>query len=75
MLDGDDDETVFDASDPVWIQYRCPDTGDYYYQNREDGSVTWMAPLGDSYVPWSNCDCFPSSEDSDDDGASGEEIL
>jgi hypothetical protein len=74
IMDGDDDETVFDASDPVWIQYRCPDTGDYYYQNREDGTVTWMAPLGDSYVPWSNCDDFYSSECSDDGDPSGDEI-
>ena len=48
----DDEETVFDANEPLWIQHCCLETGDYYYENRDDGTVTWLAPVGESYVPW-----------------------
>jgi hypothetical protein len=70
--DADDEETVFDASEPLWIQHLCPETGEYYYENREDGMVTWMAPLHEPYVAWTEPATTLRDED---DSASGREML
>ena len=36
---------------PRWIQHQA-DTGDFYYEDVVTGSVTWMAPVGQVFVPW-----------------------
>jgi hypothetical protein len=47
----DDNDTVCDGVGPQWIQYMS-ESGDYYYENIEDGTVTWLAPVGELFVPW-----------------------
>jgi hypothetical protein len=82
-VDDDDEETVFEPSEPLWIQHRCPETGDYYYESREDGRVTWMAPLHEPYVAWTEPAALCDEEEvhgggnvsDDDDTASGGEML
>jgi len=56
-----DDETMAVAQDantddldsiaPDWIQHKS-DTGDFYYQNTKNGTVTWLAPVGGAYIRW-----------------------
>jgi hypothetical protein len=36
---------------PDWIQHQTTN-GDFYYENTNDGSVTWMAPVGQQFVPF-----------------------
>jgi len=48
----DDDTTAEDLDAPHWIQHYAEDTGEYYYENVESGEVTWLAPIGDRFVPW-----------------------
>lgn len=49
-----DDCTVEDRAveTPAWIEYLSDDTGDYYYENTDTGEVTWLAPVGEPFVPW-----------------------
>jgi hypothetical protein len=54
-LDEIDDAETLGAPDdvlPDWIQHRTEDTGDYYYENILDGSITWMAPVGEDFIPY-----------------------
>jgi hypothetical protein len=54
-----DDETVTAPDDadeqdgnlPDWIQHKS-DTGEFYYENTANGSVTWTAPVGERYIRW-----------------------
>ena len=36
-----------------WIQH-MDDHGIYYYEDTNSGTVTWMAPVGKSYIPWAD---------------------
>jgi hypothetical protein len=49
-LNGDSEGEDSDER-PRWIQHKS-DTGDYYYENTDDGTVTWLAPLNEHYIPW-----------------------
>jgi hypothetical protein len=52
--DDDDHGTIADGEAPrVWVQYVSED-GDYYYENTESGVVTWLAPVDERFIPWSN---------------------
>ena len=47
----DDTGTSADTSNCRWIQYYDSDSGFYYYQNTEDGTVTWDPPLDEEFIP------------------------
>jgi hypothetical protein len=66
--DNDDDDDIDDANSnsnsesnndmnhdskqwPDWIQHQTAH-GEFYYENVNDGSVTWMAPVGQQFVPF-----------------------
>ena len=34
-----------------WIQFYDAESGFYYYQNTDDGSVTWEPPLDEDFIP------------------------
>jgi hypothetical protein len=34
-----------------WIQFYDAESGFYYYQNSEDGEVTWDPPLDEEFIP------------------------
>ena len=41
-----------DAADfPLWIEHQT-DEGDYYYEDTRTGETTWMAPIGESFLPY-----------------------
>jgi hypothetical protein len=48
VTDGTDShtiDTVVEKEVPKWIEH-CSSDGDFYYENTEDGTVTWKAPVG-----------------------------
>jgi len=49
QTDERDDETVDEV--PLWIQH-LSSTGEFYYENTETGEVTWLAPVGEDFSPW-----------------------
>jgi hypothetical protein len=46
-----DDTDELDGNLPDWIQHKS-DTGEFYYENTANGSVTWTAPVGERYIRW-----------------------
>jgi hypothetical protein len=46
-----DDTDELDGKLPDWIQHKS-DTGEFYYENTANGSVTWTAPVGERYIRW-----------------------
>lgn len=46
-----DDTDELDGNLPDWIQHKS-DTGEFYYENTTNGSVTWTAPVGERYIRW-----------------------
>jgi hypothetical protein len=46
-----DDADELDGNLPDWIQHKS-DTGEFYYENTANGSVTWTAPVGERYIRW-----------------------
>ena len=48
-----DDHTQRQEDDqlPDWIQHQTAE-GDFYYENTTDGTTTWMAPVGQRYLPF-----------------------
>jgi hypothetical protein len=45
------DLTSEQSRDVRWQQHYDTDSGFYYYQNLEDGEVTWDPPLGEQFIP------------------------
>ncbi|GKY91277.1 hypothetical protein MPSEU_000100200 [Mayamaea pseudoterrestris] len=50
--DGDDVTLTEGEAPPMWIQYMSEE-GDYYYENTDTHAVTWLAPVGERFIPWS----------------------
>jgi hypothetical protein len=46
------DLTSKSSHEVMWKQYYDPCSGFYYYQNVEDGEITWEPPLHEGFLPW-----------------------
>jgi hypothetical protein len=46
-----DDADELEGNLPDWIQHKS-ETGEFYYENTANGSVTWTAPVGERFIRW-----------------------